>query len=237
MAGASVLQGLELGRQGRLVGLDLFGQVLPLLLFVQGLLQLGFGGAELLGYLTLVGTEGLKGVLEPGQLLLQFVAFRQRGLGGTKRPAAELRFAERAVEPHPQLPTNLEAVEGTGMVALQPMGCDVAGDAQVVEKASHFPFDQPLRHQAADQGQLGFLDAGEDPKARGHLLGQPLPQLTQLDQRRVGILREIALCQKPQAEQLLVVSAQLSEVSGHCCGWFGRHGGVGSCRLLVRRLA
>jgi hypothetical protein len=61
---------LELGRQGCLVGLDLFGQVLPLLLFVQGLLQLGFGGAELLGYRPLVGTEGLKGALEPGQLLL-----------------------------------------------------------------------------------------------------------------------------------------------------------------------
>ena len=107
------------------------------------------------------------------------------------------------------------------------MGCGVAGDAQVVEKASHFPFDQPLRLQASDQGQLGFLDAGEDPKARGHLLGQPLPQLPQLDQRRIGILREIAFRQQPQAEQLLVVAAQLGEVGGHCCGWFGRYGGGG----------
>ena len=86
------------------------------------------------------------------------------------------------------------------MVALQPMGGGVAGDAQVMEEASHFPFDQPLRLQAADQGQLGFLDAGEDPKARGHLLGQPLPQLPQLDQRRIGILREIAFRQEAQAE-------------------------------------
>jgi hypothetical protein len=107
------------------------------------------------------------------------------------------------------------------------MGCGVAGDAQVVEEASHFPLDQPLRLQASVQGQLGFLDAGEDPKARGHLLGQPLPQLPQLDQRRIGILREIAFRQQPQAEQLLVVAAQLGEVGGHCCGWFRRHGGVG----------
>ncbi len=192
MAGASVLQGLELGRKGRLVGLDLFGQLLPLLLFVQGLSQLGFGGTELLGYRPLVGTEGLQGVLEPVQLLLQFVTFSHRGLGGTKRPAAELRIAKRAVKPHPQLPGDLEAAKCTGMVALQPMGGGVAGDAQVMEEASYFPFDQPLRLQAADQGQLGFLDAAEDPKARGHLLDQPLPQLPQLDQRRIGILREIA---------------------------------------------
>ena len=199
------LQLLELGQQGRLVGLDLFGQTLPLLLLILGQLQLGFSSAELLSENPLVGTESLKGPLKPGQLLLQFVAFRQRRLGWTKRPAAKLRIAKRAVEPHPKLPGDLEGAQGTGMVAHQPMGGGVAGLAQVVEESCHFPLDQPLRLQAADQRQLGFLDRGEDAKARGHLLGQPLAQLPQLDQRRIGILREIPLRQEAQEEQLFVV--------------------------------
>ena len=101
------------------------------------------------------------------------------------------------------------------MVALKPMGGSVPSLAEVVEEASHFTLDLAFQLKASDQGQLRFLDAGERPETRGHLLGQQLTQLPKLDQRRVGILREIALRQDPQPKQLFVVAAQVGEVGAH----------------------
>ena len=47
------------------------------------------------------------------------------------------------------------------------------------------------------------------------MLGQPFPQLPQLQQGGVGIVREVALRQRAQPEQLLVVGAEVGEVGAH----------------------
>lgn len=47
------------------------------------------------------------------------------------------------------------------------------------------------------------------------MLGEPFAQLPQLQQRRVRVIREIALGQRAQPEQLLVVGAEVDEVGAH----------------------
>ena len=54
------------------------------------------------------------------------------------------------------------------------------------------------------------------------MLGKPFPQLPQLQQRRVRVVWEVALRQRAQPEQLLVVGAEVGEV--------GAHGKASSCR-------
>ena len=104
------------------------------------------------------------------------------------------------MKPHPQLPGDLEGAQGAGMVAIESMGSVISCRAQVMVESCHLTLDQPIELQPPNQGQLRLLGACEHPKPGGHLLGQPFTQLPQLDQRRVGILGEIALRQDPQPE-------------------------------------
>ena len=66
LLGGGTLQRPQLGSQGHLVGLNLLGQLLPLLLLPQGLLQLGLCVAELLGDGAVIGQEGIELALQPG---------------------------------------------------------------------------------------------------------------------------------------------------------------------------
>ena len=68
LPGGGVLQGLQLSREGSLVRLGRFRQLFPLLLFVEGLLQLGLCGAELLSHRSSFGAEGIERTLQRGQL-------------------------------------------------------------------------------------------------------------------------------------------------------------------------
>jgi hypothetical protein len=56
-----------LSSEGNLVRLGRFGQLFPLLLFVEGLLQLGLCGAELLSHGSSLGAEGIERTLQAGQ--------------------------------------------------------------------------------------------------------------------------------------------------------------------------
>ena len=91
------------------------------------------------------------------------------------------------------------------MVALQPMGGVIPRRAEVMEERCHLTLNQAIKLQASNQGQLRLLGAGEHPKARRHLLGQPFTQLPQLDQGRIRILGEIPFRERTQPEQLIVV--------------------------------
>ena len=101
------------------------------------------------------------------------------------------------------------------MVAVEPMGGVISCRAQVMEENCHLTLDKAIELQPPNQGQLRLLGARERSKPGRHLLGQPFTQLPQLDQRRIGILWEIALRQDPQPEQLFVVAAQLGKVGAH----------------------
>ena len=68
LTGGGALKGLQLSREGNLVRLSSFGQMLPLLLLIECLLQLGLRGAELLGHDSSLGAEGIERTLQGGQL-------------------------------------------------------------------------------------------------------------------------------------------------------------------------
>ena len=184
------LQLRQPGSQGGLISLGLRGQLLPLLLLLQDLAQLLFGLRQLLG---------------------------RRRLRWLKRATTKLRITEGAVKPHPQLPGHAQDLQGGGVIAMQIVVSQVALAAQAMEQLSHLPLQHAIALQPPQQLLLGFLLPQLHAKTGGHMLGQQFPQLPQLQQGRIGVVGEIALRQRAQPEQLLVVGAEVGEV-GACHG-------------------
>jgi hypothetical protein len=135
-----------------------------------------------------------------------------RRLGRLKRAAAELRIHKGARKPHPQLPGHAQNLQRRGVITVQIMIGKIALAAQTMEQLGHLTLKHAIALQPPQQLLLGFLLPQLHAEARRHLLGQRLPQLPQLQQRRIGVVRDIALRQGSQPEQLLVVGAQVHEV-------------------------
>ena len=69
------------------------------------------------------------------------------------------------MKPKAELPSNLEALQRSAVVALEAMGGGIACFAQVVEQLGHIAFQIAIALQTAQQLELGFLAARVEPKA------------------------------------------------------------------------
>ena len=170
--------------------------------------------------LCLVLGERERQAIELGAQVLALVPGRDRGDEGSGLEGGVL---EGAVEPDRELPGDLEGGERPFVVALKAMGRGVAAAPDLVEELGDLARDQAAVTQPAQQVELGLggrfvqADLGRD-----HLTKE-LRELAELDQRGVGILREVPLCQQPQAQELVIVFPEVSEVAakrlGRGHGW------------------
>ena len=146
-----------------------------------------------------------------------------RGGQGDEGPGLEGGVLEGAVEPDRELPGDLEGGERPFVVALQAMGRGVAAAPDLVEELGDLARDQAAVTQPAQQVELG-LGGGfvQADLGRDHLTKE-LRELAELDQRGVGVLREVPLCQQPQAQELVIVFPEVGEVAakrlGRGHGW------------------
>lgn len=141
------------------------------------------------------------------------------GRGGRDEgPGLEGGVLEGTVEPDRKLPGDFEGGERPFVVALQAMGRGVAAAPDLVEELGDLARNQSVVTQPPQQVELG-LGGGfvQADLGRDHLT-QELRELAELDQRGVGILREVPLCQQPQAQELVIVLPQVGEVTAERLG-------------------
>lgn len=114
------------------------------------------------------------------------------------------------------------------MVAGQRMVGGVPRSAHFAEQLRHLPREDALVLQAANQLLLRFFPRGEQADPGGDVLREEFGELAELQERRVGVVGEVALGEEAEAHQLFVVRAEHGEVGR------GRvHGARFQCRARV----
>ena len=106
------------------------------------------------------------------------------------------------------------------MITFESMSCGVTCLPQVVEQHGYIPFKIAVALHTTQKLQLAFFAAGIETKTRCNLLGQQLPKLPQLDQSRIGVIREVTLCITAQTKQGFVVGGDMGEVALHLTSVF-----------------
>ena len=145
---------------------------------------------------------------------LQFGAFMDRRRWRLERTRLERRVLEGAVEPDAKLPGQAQRKQRDSMIASQPMIGIVAGLPDLMKQRTHLARHDALILQAAQQIDLFLICRRKQADVGSDQLRHQFGQLTQFQQAGVGVVGEVALRQQTEAQELLVVQAELSEVAG-----------------------
>jgi hypothetical protein len=100
--------------------------------------------------------------------------------------------------------------------------------ADFAEELVNFVREDAVVSQAGQEFVLSILTA-KNADVGCHNLGNQLGQLPQLEEAAIRVVGEIAFCEHPQSEELLIVELQMSEVAAQ--GSPGFHDGGGEWRL------
>ena len=159
------------------------------------------------------GTLG--GALLFGELsaeAFKLIPQRRRGVLGFRRRHERSRLeprliAKAPVKPYRELAGDLEGGQRLGMIAGIGMGRLVSGDADLMEQIHRLRRHGPLGLEPAQEIGLRLIGRGEKSEAGGCLLREKFGELPQLDQGCVGVIPEITLGKRGQANELRVVSS------------------------------
>ena len=151
------------------------------------------------------------------------------GRGGSNGPARKAAVAEGAVKPDGELPRDLEPGQRRRVAAAMLVDRLVADALEIVEQVDDIARVGRVPAETSEQVGLGLLHAHEHAGPGGKLLGQQLAELPQLHQAGHGIVGEVALSLRSDADQNVVVAGEETEVgaAGFSRGGHGSdtHGG------------
>jgi hypothetical protein len=116
------------------------------------------------------------------------------------------------VKPDRQLPGDLERGQGIPVVTVAMVRHAVAENPDLTKQVEDLGRNRRLEFETTQQVRLQFVRGREKTAPRGHLAGQLLAELAELDQAGRGIIGEIAFCQSAEAIKLFLVGPQKSEV-------------------------
>jgi hypothetical protein len=116
------------------------------------------------------------------------------------------------VKPDRQLPGDLERRQGIPVIAVSIVGRAVADNPNLVKQVEDLGRNRTLKLEPTQQVGLQRVRGREKTAPRGHLAGQLLAELAELDQTRRGIIGEIAFRQSAEAIKLFLIGSQTSEV-------------------------
>ena len=190
-------------------------------LFVLSLAEPGFCGFEVLHGFVMSGSILLKLFGKTREFSAQVVGLDPWSKWRNEGAGLECRILESAVEPDANLSRDLECCERSTVIADQRMAGGVACPPDFAKELGNLTRKDALVLQATNEIVLRLLrrnvlaDMGRD------LLREQLCQLAQLEQRGVRVLWEIPFREQTQAQELLVMLCELSEVTlegRHVCG-------------------
>lgn len=118
------------------------------------------------------------------------------------------------MKPHSELPGDLEHRERGAVIAGKHMIRRISCAPEFTEKLVNLVRQDTPVAQAVQQFILTLLRLLVEAHIRGRGLGKHLGKLTQLEQAGVRVFRKVTLGQHPDAQELLIMRAQLRKVTG-----------------------
>jgi hypothetical protein len=116
------------------------------------------------------------------------------------------------MKPDGKLPRHLQLMESLTSVAGVLMGLLIAGFAKHVKQLRDLRVDDPVVPELIDQFALGFVCFDSNTGVGSRVLDQEFTTLAQLDQCRVGVIKDIAFGECGVADEHLVVVHKEREV-------------------------
>ena len=117
------------------------------------------------------------------------------------------------MKPHADLPGIAQGGECRAVIALQCMIGVIARDPHLGEELIHLIRQDAVLTKSLKQVVLTFLLSRFDAHAGCEHHRQRLGQLAEFQQARIWVIGEVALSEHPQAQQLLIVLAQMGEIA------------------------
>ena len=205
------------------------GQAFPKGLLVFCCPQFGLHRVELPGFLVMGGLILGQFVGEGFQLGAEFLRLVRRCLRRDEGAGFEIRVLECAVEPDADLPNDLKHRQSGAVVARQRVVGGISRAADFAEELVDLVGEDAVVAQAAEEFELAVFRAIEDADVRRYELCEDFGQLPKFQETGIRIFGEIAFCEHPQSEELLIVELQMSEVAAQGSPRF--HDGGGEWRL------